>query len=79
MKVKKDNLKGFRDKRVEINVMLIQKTIDKIVALNGELSANNVSKTSYLVADSALGEKGISPSAISKNIIYKQMIQKAQQ
>ncbi|PHO10786.1 hypothetical protein CPG37_02780 [Malaciobacter canalis] len=79
MKVKKDNLKEFRDKRVEINVILVQKTIDKIVALNGELSANNVSKTSYLIADSVLGEKGISPSAISKNIIYKQMIQKAQQ
>lgn len=79
MEAKRDNFKEYRDKRVEINTILIQKTIENIVSLNGEMSANNVSKTSYLIADSTLGEKGVSPSTISKNIIYKQMIQKAQQ
>lgn len=79
MEAKRDNFKEYRDKRVEINTILIQKTIENIVSLNGEMSANNVSKTSYLIADATLGEKGVSPSTISKNIIYKQMIQKAQQ
>lgn len=75
--MKRDNLKNFRSKQIEINTKLIQKAIDNIFNLEGVLSNNNVSKTTYLVADEKLGETGITPSAISKNNIYKSLIQKA--
>ncbi|MCG3683869.1 hypothetical protein [Aliarcobacter butzleri] len=75
--MKRDNLKNFRSKQIEINTKLIQKAIDNILNLEGVLTNNNVSKTTYLVADEKLGETGITPSAISKNNIYKSLIQKA--
>lgn len=77
MKKQKDNLMKYRNKRLDINTKLIQKAIDNIISINGEISANNVSKTTYLVADARFEEKGISPSAISKNEMYKNLIQKA--
>lgn len=77
MKERRDNLKKYRNERVEINTKLIKKAIDNIISMSGELSANNVSRTTYLVADSKINEKGISPSAISKNKIYKSLIQEA--
>lgn len=77
MKEQRDNLKKYRNERVEINTKLIKKAIDNIISMSGELSANNVSRTTYLVADSKINEKGISPSAISKNKIYKSLIQEA--
>jgi len=78
MKSKRDNFKDYRNKLVETNTKLIQKSIDSIISMKGELSSNNVSKTSFLVADKNLGEKGITPSTISKNTLYKTLIQKAQ-
>lgn len=78
MKNKRDNFKDYRNKLVETNTKLIQKSIDSIISMKGELSPNNVSKTSFLVADKNLGERGISPSTISKNSFYKTLIQKAQ-
>lgn len=77
MKTQKDNFMKYRNKRLDINTKLIQKAIDNIISMNGELSANNVSKITYFVADIKFEEKGISPSAISKNQIYKNLIQKA--
>ena len=75
--MKKDNFKNYRIKQVEINANLIQKAIDSIIAIDGTLSNNNVSKTTYLIADEKLGEKGVTPSTISKNNIYKSLIEKA--
>lgn len=77
MEKNQDNFKKYRDKRSVINIKLIQKSIDNIVAMHGEISGNNVSKTTYLIADIKTGEKGITPSAISKNAIYKTLIEKA--
>lgn len=77
MEKNQDNFKKYRDKRSVINIKLIQKSIDNIVAIHGEISGNNVSKTTYLIADIKTGEKGITPSAISKNAIYRTLIEKA--
>lgn len=72
-----DNLKNHREEKLNKNKNLIAKTIEKILEVDGVLSNNNVSKVSYLVADEKLGERGITPSAISKNEIYKIMIKRA--
>jgi hypothetical protein len=77
MEKNQDNFKKYRDKRSMINIKLIQKSIDNIVAMRGEITGNNVSKTTYLIADIEAGEKGITPSAISKNTIYRTLIEKA--
>lgn len=77
MEKNQDNFKKYRDKRSMINIKLIQKSIDNIVAMSGEITGNNVSKTTYLIADREAGEKGITPSAISKNAIYRTLIEKA--
>jgi len=73
----KDNFKNYRMEKVESNTKLIQKAIDSIISINGIISNNNVSKTTYLIADEKIKEKGITPSAISKNNIYKNLIEQA--
>ncbi|WP_457560777.1 hypothetical protein, partial [Caminibacter sp.] len=72
-----NNLKEYKRKQQEINAKLVQRAIDYIVKIGGNLSVNNVSRTTYEIADPAKGEKGLTPAAISKNALYKNMILKA--
>jgi len=72
-----NNLKEYKRKQQEINAKLVQRAIDHILRIGGNLSVNNVSRTTYEIANPEKGEKGLTPAAISKNTLYKNMILKA--
>lgn len=73
----KDNLKDYREERLKINTKLVQKSIEKIAELDGALSLNNVSKMTFAMANLMENEIGLSPSTISKNKVYKALINEA--
>jgi hypothetical protein len=75
--MKPNNLKEYKRKQQEINTKLVKRAIDHIIKIGGNLSINNVSRTTYEIANSGKGEKGLTPAAISKNKLYKNMILKA--
>ena len=75
--MKRNNLKEYKRKQQEINAKLVQRAIEHIKKLGGNLSVNNVSRTTYEIANPDKGEKGLTPAAISKNQLYKTMILKA--
>lgn len=70
----KDNLKNHREAKVEKNFKLIKKSVDHMLDMNAEISIPNVAKTSYLLADTTKGEKGISAGGIRKNEIFKSYV-----
>ncbi len=76
--MQQNNFKVYKEKQKKINCGLIKKVIKNIQQAGGTLSNNNVSKNTYLMADITLGEKGLTPSAISKNKFYKSLIEQAQ-
>lgn len=75
--MKRNNLKEYKRKQQEINAKLVQRAIEHIKKLGGNLSVNNVSRTTYEIANPDKGEKGLTPAAISKNQLYKTMLLKA--
>ena len=75
--MKRNNLKEYKRKQQEINAKLVQRAIEHIKKLGGNLSVNNVSRTTYEIANHDKGEKGLTPAAISKNQLYKTMLLKA--
>ena len=72
-----NNLKEYKQRQQEINAKLVQRAIEHIIKIGGNLSVNNVSRTTYEIASPEKGEKGLTPAAISKNPLYKNMILKA--
>lgn len=75
--MKQCNFKLFKDKQQKTNTSLIQKAIKYLQNSNASLSNNKISETTFLLAESTLGERGITPSAISKNKFYKSLITQA--
>ena len=75
--MKRNNLKEYKRKQQEINAKLVQRAIEHIKKLGGNLSVNNISRTTYEIANPDKGEKGLTPAAISKNQLYKTMLLKA--
>jgi len=74
---KNDNLSKFREQQQTINEALIQRAIEHIQKLDGNVNFSLVSKVSYDLADPTKGETGISLAGISKSKIYRPMIEKA--
>ena len=74
---KNDNLAVYRERMQERNRALVERAIEHIRRLNGEINFSLVSKVTYDIADAAKGEKGISLAGISKNRLYRSMIEKA--
>jgi regulator of replication initiation timing len=74
---KNDNLAKYRERQQEQNQALVQRAIEYIQQLNGEVNFSLVSKVTYDIADATKGEKGISLAGLSKNKIYRSMIEKA--
>ena len=52
-----NNLKEYKRKQQEINAKLVQRAIDHILRIGGNLSVNNVSRTTYEIANPEKGEK----------------------
>lgn len=74
---KNDNLQKYRQRQAEINTALVQKAIEHIRKLGGEINFSLVSKVTYDIADATKGEKGLSLAGLSKNKLYRSMIEKA--
>lgn len=75
---KNNNLARYRELQKEKNEALVAKAIQHIIKLKGEITFSLVSKVTYDIADSSLGEKGLTLAGISKNKTYRAMIEKAQ-
>jgi len=75
--MKNNNLKKYKQKQQETNSKLVQKAIDYLKKVGGTISINSVSRTTYEIANHENGEKGLTPAALSKNKLYKNMILKA--
>lgn len=76
---KNDNLSKFRMHQQVMNEALVQRAIEHIQKLNGDVNFSLVSKVSYDIADALKGEKGISLAGLSKSKIYRPMIEKAKE
>lgn len=75
--MKQNNFKNYKEKQKNINTTLIKKAIKYLKNSDTVLSNNKISQATYLLAEVALGETGITPSAISKNKFYKSLITQA--
>jgi regulator of replication initiation timing len=74
---KNDNLSKFREQQRSQNTVLVQRAIEHIQRLNGDVNFSLVSRVTYDIADATKGETGISLAGISKSKIYRPMIEKA--
>ena len=74
---KNNNLSEYRKSQQIKNEALVQRAIDHIHKLGGEISLSQVSNVTYDIADSLKGEKGITLAGLSKSAIYRPMIEKA--
>jgi len=74
---KNDNLSKYRERQQEQNRALVQRAIEHIQQLNGDVNFSLVSKVTYDIADAIKREKGISLAGLSKSKIYRPMIEKA--
>ena len=77
-RAKNDNLKTYQMERVKRNTALIERAINHIRGLGGNISMSIVSKVTYEIADREKGETGITLAGISKNKQYRKMIEQAQ-
>ena len=74
---KNDNLSKYREIQQSQNKALVQRAIAHIQQLNGDVNFSLVSKVTYDIADAAKGEKGITLAGLSKNKLYRELIEKA--
>ncbi|MCG3699365.1 hypothetical protein L5F42_05855 [Aliarcobacter butzleri] len=72
--MKKDNLEQYRLNKVEKNLKFVKKAIEHLKKFNIEVTLSNVSKTTYDLSSDT--QKGLSISALCKNKIYKELIDK---
>ncbi|MDS1314855.1 hypothetical protein [Aliarcobacter butzleri] len=72
--MKKDNLEQYRIDKVERNLKFVKKAIEHLKKFNIEVTLSNVSKTTYDLSSDT--QKGLSISALCKNKIYKELIDK---
>lgn len=72
--MKKDNLEQYRIDKVEKNLKFVKKAIEHLKKFNIEVTLSNVSKITYDLSSET--QKGLSISALCKNKIYKELIDK---
>ena len=75
--MRKNNLKEYKQKQLETNKNLVQRAIEHLKKIGGNINITSVSRTTKEIADAAKGEKGLTAAALSKNKLYKTMILKA--
>jgi len=76
-KGKNDNLKKHQEVLQERNRKMIQRTIEHIQKLGGKITMSSVSRVTYEIADPEKSEKGITLAGISKNPMYRAIIEEA--
>jgi len=75
--MKNNSLKEYKQKQLKTNSKLVQRAIDYLKKVGGTISINSVSRTTYEIANPENNEKGLTPAALSKNKLYKNMILRA--
>jgi hypothetical protein len=78
-KVKNNNLSIYKQKMQERNEALVRRAVEHILKLDGEISFSMVSKVTYDISDGQKDEKGLTLAAISKNKLYRSIIEKAKE
>ncbi len=76
-KIKNNNLAEYRAFQEEKNKELVLKSIKYIKSLNGIINFSTVSQVTYDIADPLKNEKGLTLAGLSKNKLYRSIIEKA--
>ena len=76
-KIKNNNLAEYRAFQEENNKELVLKSIKYIKSLNGIINFSTVSQVTYDIADPLKNEKGLTLAGLSKNKLYRSLIEKA--
>lgn len=76
-KIKNNNLSEYRAFQEEKNKELVLKSIKYIKSLNGIINFSTVSQVTYDIADPLKNEKGLTLAGLSKNKLYRSLIEKA--
>ncbi|MDX4040076.1 hypothetical protein [Aliarcobacter skirrowii] len=76
-KNKNNNLAEYRAFQEEKNKELVLKSIKYIKSLNGIINFSTVSQVTYDIADPLKNEKGLTLAGLSKNKLYRSLIEKA--
>ena len=76
-KIKNNNLAEYRAFQEEKNKELVLKSIKYIKSLNGIINFSTVSQVTYDIADPLKNEKGLTLAGLSKNKLYRSLIDKA--
>ncbi|MDN5103812.1 hypothetical protein O8C79_00680 [Aliarcobacter butzleri] len=76
-KIKNNNLVEYRAVQEEKNKELVLKSIKYIESLNGIINFSTVSQVTYDIADPLKNEKGLTLAGLSKNKLYRSLIEKA--
>jgi len=71
------HLKENQTKKQQINIKLIKKCIKYLIENNLPVNLSQVSRVSYILADINKNEKGLTTAALSKNKLYKNLIEQA--
>lgn len=76
-KIKNNNLAEYRAFQEEKNKELVLKSIKYIKSLNGIINFSTVSQVTYDISDPLKNEKGLTLAGLSKNKLYRSLIEKA--
>ncbi|MGJ0357559.1 hypothetical protein [Aliarcobacter cryaerophilus] len=76
-KIKNNNLAEYRAFQEERNKELVLKSIKHINSLDGTINFSTVSQVTYDIADPLKNEKGLTLAGLSKNKLYRSLIEKA--
>ena len=76
-KAKNNNLDNFREKLTNVNEILIKKSIAHVQSLGGEITFASISKVSHDLAISLGKEKGLTSAGITKNPLYRSLVEEA--
>ncbi len=75
-KIKNNNLAEYRAFQEEKNKELVLKSIKYIKSLNAIINFSTVSQVAYDIADPLKNEKGLTLAGLSKNKLYRTLIEK---
>lgn len=77
-KPKNDNLSKYKEALQKRNKALVQRAIAHINKFGGEISKSIVSRVTFEIANIHEKEKGITLAGISKNSVYRSLIEQAE-
>ena len=71
------NATKYQQSQKEITIQLIKDAIKHIMGLGGIINQSTVARATQDIADKSKNQKGLTPGAISKNDIYRDLVNNA--